>query len=103
MWLKLVFVVLLKNSVQIEEFLKILFHLAGNFVRHICTLLERKLGFGSKMLNNKNNKDMSMHLDCDTDNPHPTSQGELLTENVHVNDGKSTGEKEDESFASGIK
>ena len=69
-------------------------------MQHICTLLERKLGFGSEMLNNK---DMSTHLDCDTDNPHPTSLGELLTENVHVNDGKSTGEKEDESFASGIK
>lgn len=47
---------------------------------------------------------MSTHLDCDTDNPHPTSQGEQLIENVHVhtNDGKGTGEKEDESFSSGM-
>ena len=70
-------------------------------MRHICTLLERKLGFGSEM---PKNKDMSTHVDCNTDNPHPTSQDELSTENVHVHadDGKSTREGEDESFASGI-
>ena len=49
-----------------------------------------------------NNMERSTHLDCDADNPHPTSQGELLTENVHIDDGKSIEEKEDESFASGI-
>lgn len=84
-------------------FLKTLFHLPGNFVRHICTLLQRKLGFGSETPSNKDTC-MSTHLDCDTDNPHPTSQGEQLIENVHVhtNDGKGTGEKADESFASGM-
>lgn len=70
-------------------------------MRHICTLLERKLGFGSEM---PKNNDMSTHVDCDAINPHPTSQDELSTENVHIHadDGKSTGEREDESFASGI-
>ena len=69
-------------------------------MRHICTLLEGKLGIGSEM---SNNKDMPTHLDCDTDNPRPTSKGELSTENVHADDGTSTGEKEDDSsFASGI-
>lgn len=50
------------------------------------------------------NNDMSTHVDCDAINPHPTSQDELSTENVHVHadDGKSTGEREDENFASGI-
>ena len=71
-------------------------------MRHICTLLERKLGFRSEM---PNNKDTSTRLDCNTDNSClPTSHDELLTENVHVHadDGKNTGEREDESFASGI-
>jgi len=70
---------------------------AGNFVRHICALLERRLGLGSEM---PNNKDMSTHVDCDTDNPHSTSKDELSMENVLADVGKSTGEKEDESFAS---
>ena len=70
-------------------------------MRHICTLLERKLGFGSEM---PKDKDLPTHVDCDTDNGHPTCQDELSTANVqvHADDGKSTGEREDESFASGI-
>lgn len=76
-----------------------LFHLSGNFVRHICALLERRLGLASEM---PNNKDMSTHVDCDTDNPHSTSKDELSMENVLADVGESTGEKEDESFASGI-
>ena len=49
-----------------------------------------------------NSKDMSTHVDCDSDNLLLTSQDELSTENVHADDSKRTGEREDESFASGI-
>lgn len=70
-------------------------------MRHIYMLLERKLGFGSEM---PNNKDTSTHVDCNTNNCLPTSQDKLSTENVHVHAdyGKNTGERENESFASGI-
>ena len=80
--------------------LKTMFHLPGNFVRHICTLLERKLGIGSEMPDNKDI--LSTHVDCDTDDPHAASKDELPTENVHADEVESTGERADESFASGI-
>lgn len=75
-------------------------------MRHICTLLERKLGFGSEMFKNK---DVTVLPACDTNNPHPTIQGELLAENnVLVEDAslpvdvESNAEREDGSFAPGI-
>ncbi|KAL9982229.1 hypothetical protein ACROYT_G004254 [Oculina patagonica] len=70
---------------------------AGNFVRHICKLLERKLGFGSELCKS---------VDCDSDNPHPTTQTKPLTENLNEDDdsqsvnANSNEGKEDECFAS---
>ena len=66
-------------------------------MRHICTLLERKLGVGSKL---------SVKKEQGSDNPQPTRESEVLTENGHVHvpedDAKISEEKECESFASGI-
>lgn len=47
---------------------------------------------------------MLIYVDCDIDNFYLIFQDELLTENVYVyvDDGKSIGEREDESFVLGI-
>ena len=75
-------------------------------MRHICTILEKKLGLGSEMFKNK---DMSTQEECHTGNPDPTTRGELITGNVDdsalpVNAQISPRGNEDaECFASGIK